>query len=207
MAFLLALLMAWPGAAFANSDYTRLIQKAARAARVNPALVSAVVQVESDFNPKVISKKGAMGLMQLMPETARELGVKNPMNPWENLRGGARYLRKMLDRFGDTHLALAAYNAGPGAVERYRGVPPFPETRNYVRKVMRGFTTRAAKRQRGKRAIYKYRQANGTLVFTDIPPNQYMKTNRSSKVALWKRPASKAFKKRSVILRRNRPAS
>ncbi len=115
-----------------------LIQQYAAHNRLDADLVRAVMQVESAFDPRARSVKGAMGLMQLMPETARELGVGNPWNPEENVRGGTRYLRMMLDRFDErTDLALAGYNAGPSAVERYGGVPPYRETLNYVDKVLR----------------------------------------------------------------------
>ncbi len=113
-----------------------MIDRHARAEGLDPVLVRAVVQVESGYNPAAVSDKGAMGLMQLMPETARDLSVQRPFEPEENVRGGTTYLRELLDRFGRVDLALAAYNAGPSAVTQYGGIPPYPETVTYVRRVL-----------------------------------------------------------------------
>jgi soluble lytic murein transglycosylase len=112
-----------------------VIASAARQHGVPPALVKAVIAAESAFQPRALSRKGAMGLMQLMPETAAYLGVREPFRPEANVYGGTAYLRELHDRFGDWTHTLAAYNAGPTAVERYRGVPPYAETRQYVKRV------------------------------------------------------------------------
>ena len=120
-----------------NPSYEPLIRQHATQRGVRPDLVRAVIQVESAFNPRAVSPKGAMGLMQLMPATARQFGVIDPFNPAENIRAGVSYLRQLLDRYDqDEQLALAAYNAGPGAVDKYGSkVPPYKETQNYVLKV------------------------------------------------------------------------
>ena len=119
-----------------SAPYERSINAHSERLGVAADLVRAVIQVESAFNPVAVSNKGAMGLMQLMPETARELGVANPFNPDQNIRGGVTYLKQLLDRYDNKiELALAAYNAGIGNVEKYGAVPPFKETRAYVNKI------------------------------------------------------------------------
>jgi soluble lytic murein transglycosylase-like protein len=117
--------------------FAPLIQDAARRAGVDPALVAAVAKAESSFKPQAQSKAGAKGLMQLMDGTARRLGVTDPFDPAQSLDGGARFLGDLLKQFhGDIRLALAGYNAGPGAVQKYGGIPPYQETQRYVPKVL-----------------------------------------------------------------------
>lgn len=127
-----------------HDAYDRVISHLAGRHGVEAALVKAVIAAESAFDRMAISRAGAQGLMQLMPATALELGVLAPFQPYENIDGGVRYLRAMLDRYGDVHRALAAYNAGPRAVDRYGGIPPYRETQAYVTRVLtyyRGYAT------------------------------------------------------------------
>lgn len=120
----------------ARKAYEDIIQEAARTYEIDPSLIRAVMQAESAFHPFVVSRAGAEGLMQLMPALADEMGVTDSFDPRENIMGGARYLKQLLDQHnGNIALTLASYNAGPGNVKRYGGVPPFKETRSYVKKI------------------------------------------------------------------------
>ncbi len=118
-------------------DYEYIIINAANRFGIDPSLIKAVIKAESDFDHKAISIAGAKGLMQLMPQTALEMNVSDPMNPEENIFGGARYLSILIKKFHDISLAVAAYNAGPKNVEYFKGIPPFPETKAFVKKVMK----------------------------------------------------------------------
>lgn len=158
-----------------RSEIDRLIEDHARLQRLDPALVRAVVTVESSYDPSARSAKGAMGLMQLMPATARSLEVENPYDPEENLRGGTTYLRRLLDRFGgDLERALAGYNAGPEAVDRFGGLPPYPETHGYVDRVLRlfrgqGLAAVSSDELPGRRT-YLHRDSAGRLIMTTARP-------------------------------------
>jgi soluble lytic murein transglycosylase-like protein len=157
-----------------SKNYNSLIRKAASKYQVEPDLIKAVIKTESNGNYRAVSKKGAMGLMQLMPTTANDMSVSNPYNPEQNIEGGTKYLRLLLDKFnGDLTLALAAYNAGPKVVEKYGNVPPYSETKNYVKKV---FSLYKGKRRyalgepvKKQTPVYKVTLEDGTVLFTNSP--------------------------------------
>ncbi|MDK2871592.1 MAG: hypothetical protein PWQ16_944 [bacterium] len=120
-----------------DSSIEDVVNRASKLYKLDPKLVMAVIEAESNFNPKALSPKGAMGLMQLMPDTAREMGVRDPFDVEENIMGGVKYLNYLSEKYkGNLELVLAAYNAGPGAVDKYGGIPPYKETQDYVRKVL-----------------------------------------------------------------------
>ena len=155
----------------AAERFDDLVREHSQRQSLRPELVRAVIQVESGFDPRATSPKGAMGLMQLMPQTAKSLGVLNAYDPEQNIRGGTVYLRQLLDKYGNEQLALAAYNAGPGAVDRYDGVPPYRETKDYVRKV--GSKASLQDRSPKRTVIYRWIEIIGDSVkvrLTQDPP-------------------------------------
>jgi hypothetical protein len=173
-----------PPSAQANipASYLEIINSACDRHGVDPSLVHAIVKVESDFNPYAMSRKGAMGLMQLMPQTAVNMNIRNSFNPAENIDGGVKYLRYLIDRYeGNLSLALAAYNSGETAVKRWGTIPPFKETQNYVKRILKiynggnngSFVTRYT--------IYMGYGDDGALLFTDNPSNHRNKNLKARK--------------------------
>ena len=123
---------------YSSEKYDELISDASERTGVAFPLLKAIIKAESDFDPYAVSKKGATGLMQIMPQNFQPLGIEDPFDPWQNINAGARYFKQMYDRFkGKLALSLAAYNAGPTAVDRYKTIPPYEETEEYVRRVMK----------------------------------------------------------------------
>lgn len=158
-----------------STNYHGLVHEKATKYKLDPLLVKAVIKTESNWNEWAVSRKGAIGLMQLMPATAREMNIRNPFNPEENIEGGVRYLRYLLERFnGDLTLALAAYNAGPTWVEKFGVIPPITETKQYVRKVLSLYNGNTAhpltaldSDQVNPERIYKVVLKDGTVLFTN----------------------------------------
>ena len=153
------------------ASYHEIINRTCEKFGIDPSLVHAIVKVESDYNPFALSQKGAMGLMQLMPQTALDLNVKNTFSPHENVEGGVRYLRSLLNRYeGNLTLALAAYNSGETAVKRWGTVPPFKETEEYVKKVLDLYQGKG-RTPAVRYTIYVGHGPDGTLLLTDNPSN------------------------------------
>jgi soluble lytic murein transglycosylase-like protein len=154
-----------------RQSYMAEIAEAAQRYGVPERLVAAVIRAESGFNPRAVSSKGAQGLMQLMPGTASILGVRNSFDPRQNIDGGVRHLRSLLDRFPDNlALAIAAYNAGEKAVTTHRGIPPYPETRDYVSKVLRFYGATVHSGDTPPTRVYQMIGKDGTVTYTNIPP-------------------------------------
>ncbi|HEV8474521.1 MAG TPA: lytic transglycosylase domain-containing protein [Methylomirabilota bacterium] len=152
-----------------TSPYLREITEVANKWGVPERLVTAVIRAESGFNPRAVSRKGAQGLMQLMPATATTLGVRNSFDPRENIEGGVRHLRGLIDRFpGKLPLAIAAYNAGEKAVVTYGGIPPYPETQDYVVRVLRFYD--GSDMLSPPQRVYQTIARDGTVTYTNIPP-------------------------------------
>ncbi len=153
-----------------GNKYSYIIREKSRKYNIEPSIIKAVITAESNWNPRAISQKGAIGLMQLMPSTARDMQITNPYDPEQNIEAGTKYLRFLLNRFdGDITLALAAYNAGPGKVERSGGIPPITETKKYVKKVI---SISKGKSHTRKNRIYKVTFDNGTILYTNTPPTK-----------------------------------
>lgn len=161
-----------------RSQYATEIREIASRHGVDPTLVESVIRAESAFNPTAVSRTGARGLMQLMPKTAVALGVRDSFNPRENIDGGVRHLRYLLDRYpGNLPFAVAAYNAGEGAVDAYRGIPPYAETQQYVQRVLQGggaWTGRSAL----PRSVYRYAGPNGSVTYSNLPPGSRLTVSR-----------------------------
>lgn len=164
-----------------KKKYDGFIKNVAAKYGVEAPLIHSIILAESNYNEFAISSKGAVGLMQLMPETARHYGVKNLYNPTENIEGGVRYLKHLMDYYNrDLELSLAAYNAGPEAVAKYGGVPPYPETKRYIKKVKTYLSqTKAIKRRKSK--IYKFYDESGKVVLTNSPHLYSIYKNRKTK--------------------------
>jgi soluble lytic murein transglycosylase-like protein len=161
-----------PAVSIDRDGVERIVREAADRHHVDPALVRAVIETESNWNPGAVSRKGAAGLMQLMPTAAQRFGVNDRFSPQQNVDAGVRYLKTLLQRYdGNLDLALAAYNAGEGAVDRAHGVPAFRETRNYVQKVQDAYfrpgSGRLADLWVNPRAIHKNVESSGRIIFTN----------------------------------------
>ena len=159
-------------ASIPQTKYRTLIRDLSSKYGVPEDLVHSIIIAESNYNPNAVSKKGALGLMQLMPETAKEYGVLDPLVPEDNIDAGIKYIKKLIDLYnGDVKLILAAYNAGPSAVEKYGGVPPFQETQEYIQRVRKNFVDPVIRQHK----VYTFTDDRGRIVLTNKP---YLSKNR-----------------------------
>ncbi|MEA2005221.1 MAG: lytic transglycosylase domain-containing protein [Acidobacteriota bacterium] len=148
-----------------NTQYDKLIQDISMKHGVDSSLIHSIIRAESNYNPSAISQKGAVGLMQLMPETAKQYGVRNVFDPKENVEGGVKYIKDLIRLYNaKTDLVLAAYNAGQEAVKKYSGIPPYDETRNYIERVKSSYDKPLIKH---RTKIYKFLDESGRVVFTN----------------------------------------
>lgn len=162
-----------------RGQYATEIREISSRHGVDPTLVESVIRAESAFNPTAVSRTGARGLMQLMPKTAVALGVRDSFNPRENIEGGVRHLRYLLDRYpGNVALAVAAYNAGEAAVDAHRGIPPFTETQQYVQRVLHGSGGAAWSARTLPRSVYRYSGPNGSVTYSNLPPGSRLTVSR-----------------------------
>jgi len=166
-----------------RGQYNTEIREISARHGVDATLVESVIRAESAFNPTAVSRTGARGLMQLMPKTAVMLGVRDSFNPRENIDGGVRHLRYLLDRYpGNVALAVAAYNAGEGAVDSYRGIPPYAETQQYVQRVLNGGGGGGGVWTGGRsvipRSVYRYTGSNGSVTYSNLPPGSRLTVAR-----------------------------
>jgi hypothetical protein len=149
-----------------NKKFDKIIKAVAGKYSLEASLIHSIIRTESDYDPHCVSSKGALGLMQLMPETARAYGVGNPFEPRDNIEGGVRYLKDLMRLYSRrTRFVLAAYNAGQTAVKKYGGIPPYPETRRYIEKVMTSYPKSLIRETKTK--VYVYQDSSGRVVFTN----------------------------------------
>jgi len=192
---------------YTQGDYAELVQEASQRYRIPQPLIYAVIQAESNFDPNAVSKSGAQGLMQLMPGTAAEMGIANSFDPAQNIMGGSQYLSKLIAMFdGNQRLALAGYNAGPGNVKKYGGVPPFKETQRYVQKVEQLADTFGVKKERPLFRSATKKKFPTYVPTSDLPIVVYFKGGNSQpaeSIEVRERDYVLSFKNRKFVIQKN----